>query len=309
MTNYRGAFIIFKKRSYKNRFFILVLVGFALLLSACGTTENDNATENNQNVDEVTEISIGLDPYDYATVSAYLSQVILEQEGYNVEIEEADVGILYEALSTQGIDAFIDVWRPNLHESYLEKYDDTFETAGTIFSDMPLGIAVPTYMEDINSIEDLASNPDLFEKEIFAIEPGSGMSITTNKMLEDYEMDNFEVKNSTTAAMLTEAQNSIDDKEPIAFNAWRPHPMFVRFDIKFLEDPRNTWKLDDIEIGVTPSFEEDSPTAHILFSNMNLDIDMVEKWLISIDEGKKPKELAETWVEENQDTVDKWLEK
>ncbi|WP_246366957.1 glycine betaine ABC transporter substrate-binding protein [Paraliobacillus salinarum] len=252
---------------------------------------------------------MGLDPYDYATVPAYLSQVILEQEGYNVEIEEADVGILYEALSTQGIDAFIDVWRPNLHESYLEKYDDTFETAGTIFSDMPLGIAVPTYMEDINSIEDLAKNADLFENEVYAIEPGSGMALTTNAMIEDYEMDEFEVKNSTTAAMLTEVQNSIDDKEPIAFNAWRPHPMFVRFDIKFLEDPRNSWKLDDIEIGVTPSFEEDSPTAHTLFSNMDLDIDMVEQWLISIDEGKTPRELAETWVEENPDTVDQWLEK
>src|SRR5699024_4738803 len=34
-------------------------------------------------------------PYAYATVPAYLSQVILEQEGYNVEIEEAEVGILH----------------------------------------------------------------------------------------------------------------------------------------------------------------------------------------------------------------------
>ncbi|CQR45926.1 Glycine betaine/carnitine transport binding protein GbuC precursor [Paraliobacillus sp. PM-2] len=280
-----------------------------MLLSACGSDENNSTAENEQNTDEVTDISIGLDPYDYATVPAYLSQVILEQEGYNVEIEEADVGILYKALSTQGIDAFIDIWRPNLHESYLEKYDDTFETAGTIFSDMPLGIAVPTYMEDINSIEDLAANPDLFNNELYAIEPGSGMALTTNAMMEDYGMDNFKVKNSTTAAMLTEVQNSIDNKEPIAFNAWRPHPMFVRFDIKFLDDPLNSWKLDDIEIGVTPSFEEDSPTAYTLFSNMDLDIGMVEQWLISIDEGKTPRQLAETWVEENPDTVDQWLEK
>src|SRR5699024_4263054 len=124
-----------------------------LMLTAC-TSDDENAN-NEQNAEEITDITIGLDPYDYATVSAYLTQVILEQEGYNVDIEEADVGILYEALSNQGIDAFIDVWRPHLHESYLKEYDDDFVTAGTIFSDMPMGIAVPKYMEDIHSIEDV----------------------------------------------------------------------------------------------------------------------------------------------------------
>src|SRR5699024_5886970 len=122
---------------------------------------------------EVTEISIGLDPYDYSTVPAYLSQAILEQEGYDVTIEEADVGILYEALSTQEIDAFIDVWSPNLHEDYLDKYGDSFEIAGTLYNDMPFGMAVPSYMDEINSIEDVVDNPELFNNEIYAIDPGS----------------------------------------------------------------------------------------------------------------------------------------
>src|SRR5690625_6487068 len=75
------------------------------------------------------------------------------------------------------------------------------------------------------------------------------MALTTNRMIEKYDMNDFEITNSSTAAMLTQVETTIDNEEPIAFNAWRPHPMFVRFDIKFLEDPRDTWKLDDIEIG------------------------------------------------------------
>src|SRR5699024_6216839 len=106
-----------------------------------------------------------------------------------------------------------------------------------------------------------------------------------------------------------QVDTAIQKEEPIAFNAWRPHPMFVRYDIKFLEDPLNSWKLDDIEIGVVPTFEEESPTAFTLFSNMNVGLDMVEEWLMSIDEGETPRDLAEAWVEENQDTVDSWLEK
>ena len=258
----------------------MIVTGAIFLLAACGSDEKEKKSENKGEDEEITEISIGLDPYDYATVPAYLSQTILEKEGYDVHIEEADVGILYEALSTGDIDAFIDVWRPNLHEAYLEKYDETFVTAGTFFSDMPLGIAVPNYMVDINSIEDLAENADEFDNTVYSIEPGSGMALTTDKMLEDYKMDNFEVQNSSTAAMLAQVESAIDKEEPIAFNAWRPHPMFVRYDIKFLEDPRDSWKLDDIEIGVTPDFEKESPTAFTLFSNMNVSIDMVEEWLM-----------------------------
>lgn len=86
--------------------------------------------------------------------------------------------------------------------------------------------------------------------------------------------------------------------------------MFVHHNIKLLEDPRDSWKKDDVEIGVTPDFENESPTAFTLFSNMKLDLDMVEDWIMSIDEdGKEPRELAEEWVEANNEIVNKWLEK
>lgn len=299
------------KKQNKNKFlkiYLIALVIGVLTLTACSNNEKkqDSGKENDE---EKTKISIGLDPYDYATVPAYLSEVILEQEGFDVEIVEADVGVLYKALSTQEIDAFIDVWRPNLHESYLEEFGDTFVSAGTLYSDMPLGMAVPSYMEDINSIEDVLANPELFNNEIYAIDPGSGMAYTTEVMAEDYEMDEFEIKNSSTAAMLSQVDTVINNEEGIFFNAWRPHPMFVRYDIKFLEDPRDSWKLDDVEIGVTPELETESPTSFKLFSNMELNLDMVEDWLLGIEDGETPRELAEKWVEENQDKVNEWLEK
>ena len=297
----------------KKRIFIFGLIGamLSLLLVACGETndENERTTKDEGVIEEKTELSIGLDPYDYSTVPAYLSQIILEQEGFEVKIEEAEIGILYQALSNQKIDAFIDVWSPNLHKDYLEKYGETFEIAGTLYSDMPFGMAVPKYLEDINTIQDVADHPELFDHKVYAIEPGSGMAMTTEEMVETYEMDDFKVQNSSVAAMLSQVESMIKKEEAIVFNAWRPHPMFVRFDIKFLEDPLNTWKNDDVQIAVTPNLKEESPTAYKLFSNMELTLDMVEEWIMQLDEGKSLRELAEEWVEENQETVDKWLEK
>lgn len=283
----------------------------SLLLVACGETndENEGKTNNESSTEEKKALSIGLDPYDYSTVPAYLSKVILEQEGFDVKIEEAEIGILYEALSNQEIDAFIDVWSPNLHKDYLEKYSDTFEIAGTLYSDMPFGMAVPSYLEDINTIEDVANNPELFNKEVYAIEPGSGMAMTTEEMVETYGMDEFTINNSSVAAMLAQVDSIMKKEEAIAFNAWRPHPMFVRFDIKFLEDPLNAWKNDDVQIAVTPNLKEESPTAYTLFSNMELTLDMVEEWIMQLDEEKPLTELAEEWVKENKETVDQWLEK
>ncbi|MFB4169961.1 glycine betaine ABC transporter substrate-binding protein [Virgibacillus sp. JSM 102003] len=279
------------------------------MLTACNG-EQQESQDNKDNQKEQKTISIGLDPYDYATVPAYLSKEILEQQGFEVEIVEGQIGILYEALANQEIDAFIDIWAPNLQSSYLKEYEGQFEIAGTLYSDMPLGVAVPAYMEDVNSIADLNKYKEKFDKKVYAIDPGSGMADTTKKMVEAYNMKDFEIKNSSTAAMLAQVESVMKDKGGIVFNAWRPHPMFVRMDLKFLDDPKNVWKLDDVQVGVTPNLQEQSPTAYTLFSNMKLTLDQVEKWIMAIDtEGKTPEELAEAWVEENQDKVNKWLEK
>ncbi|MBP1949972.1 glycine betaine ABC transporter substrate-binding protein [Virgibacillus litoralis] len=284
---------------------------FILVLTACnGDQQESQDNKDNENEKEQKNISIGLDPYDYATVPAYLSKEILEQEGYEVKIEEGQVGILYEALANKEIDAFIDIWAPNLQSSYLKEYEGQFEIAGTLYSEMPLGVAVPAYMEDVNSIADLNKYKEKFDNKVYAIDPGSGMADTTEKMVETYDMKDFEIKNSSTAAMLAQVESVMKDKGGIVFNAWRPHPMFVRMDLKFLDDPKNAWKLDDVQVGVTPDLQEQSPTAYKLFSNMKLTLDQVEKWIMAIDsEGKTPEELAEAWVEENQDKVNKWLEK
>lgn len=289
----------------------LISVALILVLSACSNDEKKSgSSQENLDEDEQTSISIGLDPYDYATVPAYLTKEILEQVGYEVEIQEGQIGILYEALASEDIEAFIDIWSPNLQSSYLEKYEGDFEVAGTLYSEMPLGVAVPTYMEDINSISDVKKHPEKFDGKVYAIDPGSGMAKTSKKMVETYQMDEFEIQNSSVAPMLAQVKKATRNEEGVVFNAWRPHPMFSKFDIKFLDDPKNVWKLDDVQIGVVKDLKEKSPTAYKLFSNMKLTLKMVEKWQISLDsEEKEPEELAETWVKENQDKVNKWLEK
>ena len=164
--------VIIKSASFAIKL-VLLSVTLILVLSACnGDKKESDSNQEKQNGDGQKSISIGLDPYNYATVPAYLSKEILEQEGYEVKIKEAQIGILYEALSGGDIDAFIDIWSPNLHSSYLKKYKNNFEVAGTLYSEMPLGEAVPTYMKDVNSISDLKKYREKLDGKVYAIDPG-----------------------------------------------------------------------------------------------------------------------------------------
>ena len=256
------------------------VIAVVLLMAACGDdtgeeNEENGAQEQAGNEEEPEKaITIGLDPYDYATVPAYLSKEILEREGYDVTIQEAEVGILFAALAEEDIDAFVDIWAPNLQSTYLEEYEGQFDIVGTLYSGAPVGMAVPTFMEDMNSTEQLNDYKEEFDGMLYAVDAGSGMDQTTRKLIDAYDLD-YEITNSSTPAMIAQAERMINNEEPIVFNAWRPHTMFKLLDIKMLEDPKDIWGSDDVQIGTVFDLEARLPEAHTLFSNMEVSLDEV----------------------------------
>lgn len=289
---------------------VLLSIAFMLLLAACGANDEDKDASDNKASDATgKEIIIGLDPYDYATVPAYISQEILTREGYDAKIQDGEVGILFAALAEGDIDVFVDIWSPNLQKNYLEKYEGEFDVIGTLYTDAPVGLAVPEFMEDVNSTEDLNKYKDEFEGTLYAVDAGSGMDQTTRQLVEEYDLD-YSVTNSSLPAMVAQASKMIDEKEPIVFNAWRPHTMFQLLDIKMLEDPKDVWGSDSVQIGAVFDLKEKAPEAYTLYSNMTLTLDEIEEWLLSMEQDdKEPAELAKEWVDNNEDRINEWLEK
>lgn len=281
-----------------------------LILAGCGASQDTpdagEAAPEEGEAGQGEPIVIGLDPYNFSEPPVYIAKQILEDRGYEVEIQEGQVGILWAALAAGDIDVFGDIWDPNISGSYIEQYEGEYETAGTLYEDAPVGVAVPTYMENIESIEQLNEMKDVFGGKIYTIDPESGTDITTRKMVDEYGLD-YEVVNSSEAAMIAEAQKAMSQEEPIAFIGWRPHSMFQLLDIKLLDDPRNVWGSDDVKVGVASDLKERAPEAYTLFSNMEISIDEIERWLVEMEEGASPEEMAEAWVEDNADTVEAWL--
>ena len=66
------------------------------------------------------------------------------------------------------------------------------------------------------------------EYPITGIEPGAGISQATNKALEEYDnLEGWTHEESSTAAMLTELGEALDNEEEIIVAAWNPHYMFA----------------------------------------------------------------------------------
>jgi len=156
--------------------------------------------------------------------------------------------------------------------------------------------------EDVNVSEEM-------EYTITGIEPGAGQTETNEEAIETYDsLSGWEQEISSTGAMLTELDEAIRNEEPIVVSAWSPHYMFAEWDIKYLEDPEDLFgEEQQFTTIVRDDLEEDMPEAYTIMDRFEWELDDVEEALVETQE-KEVDEVAENWVEDNQDTVAEWTE-
>lgn len=158
--------------------------------------------------------------------------------------------------------------------------------------------------------ESAASVGEAVEYKITGIEPGAGIMKATTKALEEYEnLADWELIESSSAAMAAELQKAIDDEEPIIVTGWTPHWMFSKFDLKYLEDPKGVYgEAENIETFVRKGLKDDQPGAYKVLDQFHWTADDMGAVMVDIQEGMKPEMAAAKWVEENSDLVAKWTE-
>ncbi|QKY71072.1 glycine betaine ABC transporter substrate-binding protein [Lentibacillus sp. CBA3610] len=147
------------------------------------------------------------------------------------------------------------------------------------------------------------------EHTIVGIDPGAGIMEQASDMLSEYELENWEVQESSGAAMAAELGSAIDEEEPIIVTGWIPHWKFFEFDLKMLDDPQEVYGgEEDIHTLVRQGLEEDMPGAYTFFDQFQWEPDHLQNVMLKIEEGLSEEEAAQEWVEENQDLVDSWVE-
>ncbi|WP_319459548.1 glycine betaine ABC transporter substrate-binding protein [Micromonospora sp. RTP1Z1] len=256
------------------------------------------------------KITIGYMAWDEAIAASHLWQQILEKDGYQVQLKNLEAGLVYGGLASGDIDLFLDSWLPQTHASYLEKYGDKLEKLGVWYDDASLSIAVPKYVDGVDSLEDLAAKAGDFNGELVGIEPGAGLTkATQEKVIPGYGLDGkMKLKTSSTPAMLAALDGAIADKKPIAVTLWHPHWAYAKYELKDLADPKGTLgAAEQVNTLARKGFGEDFPEVAAKLKRFKMDgeqLGTLEDLMFNVHKGDEEKAVEE-WLKANPDYLGK----
>lgn len=285
--------------------------GLAITLALTAACSGETETVGG-NGDDTGSVSIALVPgWDEDVAVTYLWKELLEEKGYEVDVLELEIAAAFAGVANGQIDLYLDAWFPTTHESYWEELGDDLDVIGRWYEPAVNNLSVPEYMEDVNSLADLAEHADEFDNRIVGIESGAGlMRITREEVMPAYGLDSFELAESSTAAMLTELQRAVDAEDPIVVPLWQPHWVYAALPMKPLEDPEGAFgEPDTIDIVATQGFAEDQPDVARWMGDFFLTPDQLgELQLLLQDHGDgNEQEAAAEWIAQNQELADSWV--
>ncbi len=240
----------------------------------------------------------------------HLAEAVLRDKmGYDVNLTAADVAPGYTAVAQGSHDAFMECWR-GLHKDYLDRYSDSLVSLGNVYEGTETGLAVPTYVT-IDKISELDDAADKFDGKITGIDAGAGMmKKTENELIPAYGLENIKLMASSGPAMTAALADAVKNEEWIVVTAWKPHWMFGRWDMKFLEqDPdKIMWESGDIEIIGRTDLEEDKPELAQFLKNMYLTDAQLSDLMLKVKESDEDVSVvARQWMLDNEDVVDAWI--
>lgn len=267
----------------------------ALLAVACGPKTDEK------------KIDIAYVNWSEGIAMTNLAKVIFEEQGYRVNLLNADLAPVFASLSQKKADVFLDAWLPVTMADYITQYGDKLETLGTVYDNARIGLVVPEYVT-IDSIEELNQVRARFKGEIVGIDAGAGIMKATDKAIPDYGLD-YKLLTSSGPAMTASLKKAIDKKEWVVVTGWTPHWMFDRFDLKILADPKGIYGgAEKIQVLAWKGFSEKDPFAARLLSNMHLTDAQISSLMAALEEpGINETDAARKWLETNRDVVSNWL--
>jgi glycine betaine/proline transport system substrate-binding protein len=278
---------------------ILALVLGALNLTGCGVLEQNKG---------LLLANIG---WDENVAVSNLTKVLLEDElGYEtVEIRTQDnLNATYRDVASGEVDAFQDVWLPNQEAKLDQVAEDVEHLDPWFLGETKQGMAVPAYM-DVKSIPQLNGTDAKF---ILGIEPTSVMlQEVGQEVIPAYGLDQ-ELVTAPTAGMLAEVERLYTFREEFVFLAWSPHWMNQRFDIRYLEDPKDAMgpTNDPAECStiVRGGLREADPVSYAFMDALELTEAQINDLEYTINKEDDPLAGARRWASENREVVRPWLE-
>jgi glycine betaine/proline transport system substrate-binding protein len=290
---------------------LLVAVGLlAVGVAGCGGSGGDEGPSRTMNVVTVNWIE-GL-------AMTYMQERILEDSlGMTVDVKEVQGGgIAFKSVADGERDFFNEAWLPTTHKDPWNQTKENAQKLGYTYKGTSVGIAVPSYVE-VDTFPDFTQHADAMDGTLNGIESGAAINGQMERTLELYDMqDQFSVTAASGPANWQALEGAIDDNEPIAVAAWKPHWKWTQYDIKYVNGARTGHNVDiwgeaeDIFTIVDNEFIDEFPKEVVCFLKEFEANDQQVGSLMNAfrNRGEMSKQdAAAQWIEEHPDDVRQWM--
>jgi glycine betaine/proline transport system substrate-binding protein len=253
---------------------------------------------------------------DVTSTTAIFS-ALLHHLGYRTQITVLSVPVTYASLKNNDIDVFLGNWMPSM-EADRKNYvaDGSVEVIRHNLVGAKYTLAVPayTYGAGLRTFQDIQRFAPQLNSSIYGIEPGNDGNRLVLGMLKQnlYDLGSFKLIESSEQGMLAEVERSVRAHTPIVFLAWDPHPMNMRFDLRYLEGGDAVFGPNygeaRVDTNTRRGFSKECPNLGRLLENLSFTTQQESRVMGDIlDRHLPPEVAAEAWLKANPTVVAGWL--
>jgi glycine betaine/proline transport system substrate-binding protein len=244
-----------------------------------------------------------------------IATVLLQGLGYEPKSDLLGIDVIYQSLANKDLDIFLGYWDPAMVNYYKpHKESGAVETVRVNLEGAKYTFAVPSYVWEagVKDAADLHKFADKFASKMYGIEPGSNQLMLDVIKDPAFQIEKWELVESSEQGMLAEVARKTADKEFILFQGWAPHPMNVTYDFKYLTGLDKYYGPDfgaaTVSTQVRKGYLAECPNVGKLLQNLSFDIDFENKGMgYLINDGAKPEEAATRALKEDPSRLEAWL--
>ena len=253
---------------------------------------------------------------DVTATTALVGQ-LLRSIGYSPSITVLSVPVTFASLQNKDIDVFLGNWMP-AQEADRSRYvaDGSVVVVGPNLEGAKYTLAVPAYAYDagLQDFKDIHRFAAELNNSIYGIEPGNDGNRLVLKMLKEGEfgLSDFKLVESSEQGELAQVERAYRNKQPIVFLAWEPHPMNMRFDLKYLNGGDDVFGPNyggaTIYTVTRRGYSAECPNLGRLLANLKFSLRGESEMMAAIlDRHEQPDIAAAEWLKANPAAAKDWL--
>lgn len=244
-----------------------------------------------------------------------VASFLLDSLGYQAKVDTLSVPITYGGLRDGQVDAFLGNWMPaqqGFHDQFIASGQVTRlakNLEGTEFT-----LAVPTYVYNagVKNFADLQKHADQFNHKVYGIGSGAPANQSIQKMIggNEFGLGDWKLVESSEQAMLAEVSRAVKRERWIVFLGWTPHPMNVKYDMKYLAGGDKYFGSTGSVYTVTRNgYAQQCPNSAKLLANLSFDLKMENAIMAEVlEKNVKNADAVKAWIKANPQVLGKWLD-